>query len=173
MAEMIIPQKKGNRKIHSLRVDLTPMVDLGFLLITFFMLSTTLAEQKVMKVDMPYNGPVKVPTVFVEEATITVIPIKGHQLCYYFGALKSPSQISRVSMTETRAVLLKKKNSVATLPASFLADAHKLHVLIKPNNDCSYSDLVSLFDEMSILSIEHYALVDITNEEREAVASGN
>ena len=169
MAEMIIPQKKGRRKIHSLRVDLTPMVDLGFLLITFFMLSTTLEQLKVMNINMPDNEPTLTHTVFEEEATITLIPSRAHTVYYYDGILKDPTQLKHTEISKARTVLLSKQTAVIALPASLSADAHKQHVLIKPTNDCSYADLVSILDEMNILSIPYYAIVDLTKEEEEMI----
>lgn len=85
MAEMNMPQKGGQRKIRSTRIDLTPMVDLGFLLITFFMFTTTLANPKVMRINMPSDDKPDTPTVFAEESTITLIPISGHNVVYYKG----------------------------------------------------------------------------------------
>lgn len=70
----------GRRKAHSLRVDLTPMVDLGFILICFFLYTTTMTKHKVVKINMPYQ-PAKASTAFTDTSTITLIPIKGHQSC--------------------------------------------------------------------------------------------
>lgn len=170
MAEMILPQKSGKRKIHSLKVDLTPMVDLGFLLITFFMLTTTMAQPKAMELNMPNNTPTTEPCVFAEEATITLIPSKDHTLHYYNGLLKSPADMHTTGMNKARDIILKKKGEVAALPATFSANAHQLHVLIKPDNTCKYEDVVALLDEMNINDIKYYAIVDVTAEETSLMA---
>ena len=170
MAEMILPQKSGKRKVHSLKVDLTPMVDLGFLLITFFMLTTTMAQPKAMDVTMPDNEPTEHPTSFVEEATITLIPSANHSLHYYNGLLKSPADMHVAGMNKARDIILRKKSEVAALPPTFSADAHKLHVLIKPDKTCKYEDVVSLLDEMNINDIKYYAIVDMSAEDVSAMA---
>ena len=162
-----MPQKAGKRKAHSLRVDLTPMVDLGFLLISFFMLTTTMAKQRTMEINMPSPIPVLKPTTYPEESTITVIPVKSHKVFYYKGILKGSMQPRECSVRGMRDVLMKMKEDAANLPATFSADAHKLHVLIKPRDDSKYEDLVNLLDEMNISQVLYYALVDVTPEEKE------
>ncbi len=86
MAEMNMPQKGGRRKVQAPRIDLTPMVDLGFLLITFFMFTTTLAQQKTMPLQLPSNERTNTPTVVPAESTLTLIAVKGHGILYYEGA---------------------------------------------------------------------------------------
>lgn len=164
MAEMNLPQKGGKRKRHPIRIDFTPMVDLGFLLITFFMYTTTLANPKVIDINMPTDDPE--PTVFVEESTISLIPIAMHKVAYYNGILRSEEQLQYCSVGEVRNVLLKKRSEVAALPASFSREAHMLHVLIKPNEDCKYQDVVSILDEMTLLDVKYYAIMDVSAEEK-------
>lgn len=68
------------RKKLSTRIDLTPMVDLGFLLITFFMYTTTLARPQVMEIQMPYKGDEINPTSIKRSVALTVLVSKNHRL---------------------------------------------------------------------------------------------
>ncbi len=147
---MIMPQKGGRRKVQTPRIDLTPMVDLGFLLITFFMFTTTLAQNKALELNMPNNEPTRAITAFPEESTLTVIPVKNHIFCYYSGLLQDNAPMQATSISKMRGLLQAKKNEVANLPKSFSKNAHLLHVLIKPNSDCTYGDVVNLMDELLI-----------------------
>ena len=167
MAEMNMPLKAGKRKRHSLQIDFTPMVDLGFLLITFFIFTTTMAKPKVMDINMPSTDTTDSPTAFIDESTITLIAVRNHELVYYEGALKTKEQMKRSGIQDIRGILLNKKNTVARLPLSFSREAHKLHVLIKPNSDCKYQDVVTLLDEMSIVEVPYYAILDISAMEKE------
>ena len=57
MAEFISNQSKNNKRIHkNPKIDMTPMVDLGFLLITFFIFTTSMAEPKAMNLIVPDDG---------------------------------------------------------------------------------------------------------------------
>ncbi len=165
MAELMMPQKNGKRKIHSLRIDLTPMVDLGFLLITFFMLTTTMARPNSMEINMPTDEPTDEPTTFISEATVTFIPTKDHTLSYYFGALGDNSKMQYTSMQKAREIIQRKKSQVAALPDNFSKNAHLLHVIIKPSNSCKYEDVVSLLDEMNINDVRYYAIADLNEAE--------
>lgn len=165
MAEMMTPQKDGRRKKHSLRVDLTPMVDLGFLLISFFMLTTSMAQPKTMAVNMPDNSDTKGKTAFPEEATITLIPAADHKCYYYEGVLNNASDMHSTTTAAVRGILNEKEARVAALQDSYSKQAHKLHVLIKPANTSHYEDVVHLLDEMNILAVQFYTIADVTPEE--------
>src|SRR3978361_636825 len=102
------PGVKKAKKL-STRIDLTPMVDLGFLLITFFIYTTTMAKPRTMEIRMPDTRPTDEPTAFSAESTITVIPVKDHRVIYYCGQLTKPEQLLKSDCAKIRGILLSKK----------------------------------------------------------------
>lgn len=169
MAEMNLPTKNGRRKVQPPRIDLTPMVDLGFLLITFFMFTTTLAQEKRLVINMPDAAVPDKPTVFPEESTLTLIPAAGHKLYYYEGTLNSNDELKSSSMNNVVHIVINKKKQVAALPAKYSAEAHKLHVLIKASDEARYDDLIKAIDALLINDVQIYTLADITPPEQEAI----
>src|ERR1700709_1107015 len=88
------PGVKKGKKL-STRIDLTPMVDLGFLLITFFMFTTTLAKPKTMEINMPYkdpNIPIEDQSKIKESVALTVLLSKNHKIYYYEGMATDPTK---------------------------------------------------------------------------------
>src|ERR1700722_441670 len=93
MAELNTPtsghkKSRGVQKTKKLstRVDLTPMVDLGFLLITFFIFTTTMARPKAMGLILPKDVPENIRTREPEGAVITLLLSKDNQVWYYEGS---------------------------------------------------------------------------------------
>src|SRR5436190_371264 len=116
------PGVKKGKKL-STRIDLTPMVDLGFLLITFFMFTTTLAKPKTMEINMPYkdpNKPVIDETKVKESCAITVLLSKDNRIYYYEGIGSDPSKAPDIKVAYfekgpklIRDVLIEKRKKVA------------------------------------------------------------
>lgn len=187
MAEMEVADKGGKKgpgvkkgKKLSTRVDLTPMVDLGFLLITFFMFTTTLSQPKAMEINMPYkdeNMKKEEQNKIKESTALTVLLSKNHRVYYYEGMATNPEEPPQVKVTTfksdkgIRDVLIKKNEYVAKLQQQGLLKADdKTTVLIKPDTNCQYEDLVNMLDEMNINDIKTYAIVDITDVDRDFIA---
>lgn len=170
MADLQTRQRKGDPKRILPRIDMTPMVDLGFLLIAFFMFTTTLAQPKVMEVNMPYTeAPPEGGRSYPEESTVTLLLSSQHKVAYYYGNFESGEAFAAAGFegnNPLRSVLLNKQQEAAKLPTTYSRQAHFLHVLIKPTDDCTYEDLVKALDEMSILDIRYYALADVSDAEK-------
>lgn len=142
---------KGRGKKVSTRVDMTPMVDLAFLLITFFMLTTTFGKSHTMDVSMPDKTEKGDEKPIKESQTLTLILEKGDKIYYYQG-LESPKLIKTdYSSSGIRKVLREKNSSIKDMV-----------VLIKATEESRYKNMVDILDEMSICEIDVYAISEIT-----------
>jgi biopolymer transport protein ExbD len=147
----------GSRRVA--RPDMTPMVDLGFLLITFFMFTTTFSLPYVMDLAMPKDGkdtsPMKVKN------TLTLILGKENRIFWHQAIANNLEEGSLIETTfspkELRTLLIS-KNRAAEKPENFT-------VIIKPTDESSYENLVDILDEMAITKMPHYSLVDISSKE--------
>lgn len=174
------PGVKKGKKL-STRVDLTPMVDLGFLLITFFMFTTTLAKPKTMEINMPYKDDKMTEdqqSKVKESTALTILISDDHRLYTYEGIGSNPEvppQLNPVSIAKNtqklRDVLIAKRKMVEGLKQSgALTATDNMVVLIKPDSTSTFKDMVDVFDEMAINDIRVYAKVDITAQDREFIA---
>lgn len=159
--------KKGpgvkKAKKQSTRVDMTPMVDLGFLLITFFIFTTTMSTPSAMQLYMPKDtDKPDEQNKAKESGALTVLIGKGNQVYYYEGQLlPDGSNFKSTSFdpeTGIRKVLIDKKRRTPE---------EDLVVVIKPNDEATYKNTVDILDEMTINGIKRFALVDITPNENE------
>src|SRR3954471_22048222 len=164
MAEINLSQssKPGVRRAKRLstRVDLTPMVDLGFLLITFFIFTTTLNEQKVMKLNLPKDD-VKNPNTTAASKTLSLLLCKDNKVKYYAGDNPALMQETNYSPSGIRSVILLQAQKVAAR----YGNRSETVVLIKPTEDCTYENIVNTLDEMTINDVQRYILMDVNKEE--------
>jgi biopolymer transport protein ExbD len=145
------PGVKKSKKL-STRVDLTPMVDLGFLLITFFIFTTTMSQPTAMRLNLPKDtDKPDEQNKLKESAAFTIMPGKNDQVYYYEGL--DPSKLQTANWKTIRDAILDKKRR--TDPSDFM-------VIIKPDKDASYKNTVDALDEMKIDDVKRYALVDIS-----------
>lgn len=151
------PGVKKSKKL-STRVDLTPMVDLGFLLITFFIFTTTMSQPTALKLILPKDTDDTHKMLAKESAVITLLPGKNNQVYYYEGA--DPSQLKAANFRSIRSMILDKKRRT---------DPNFFQVILKPTRDATYKNTVDMLDEMTIDDVHHYALVDISPEEYKVV----
>ena len=182
--------KKGKQKKMNIRVDFTPMVDMNMLLITFFMLCTSLSKPQTMEISMPSNDK-KITeedqTKVAESRAITLILGEDDKVYYYVG-LPDYNDYTSLKVTTydadgLRALLLdrnrdivakikelkKKKLNKEITDEQYDEQAIEIKgvktapvVMIKATDDATYKNLVDALDEMQICSISKYAIVDLT-----------
>jgi len=191
-------KKKGRPKKLSTRVDFTPMVDLGFLLVTFFMLSTTLNKPQTMELSMPSKDKVaeEEQTQVKESTAVTVLLGKDNKIYYYFGigtAEVTPElKATTFAPDGVRNVLLQRNievvNQIRQLKiqrasksiseedfrkkvAEVKQNKQAPVVMIKSTDEATYENLVDILDEMQICNIARYAIVDITEYDKELIVN--
>ncbi len=172
------PGVKKGKKL-STRIDLTPMVDLGFLLITFFMYTTTMSKPKTMEINMPYkdeNMKEEEQSKIKASAALTVLLSKDHRIYYYEGLADDPTKPPELKVTYFKnkdgirdEIIDKKKRIEELKQQGALSAKDQLTVLIKPDVNSTYEDLVNILDEMSINDVRTYAIIDITDVDKEFI----
>jgi len=154
---------KVRSKKTSTRIDMTPMVDLAFLLLTFFVMTTTLNKPQTMEITMPEK--VKdndVQTPVNEKKVLTIILGKDDKVYWYIGMTDPTVEITDFSADGVRKVLLKKN-----------AEIDKMVVLIKATDESKYKNVVDILDEMNITNMQRFVLVDITPVDKELIKESN
>lgn len=148
-------------------VDLTAMVDLAFLLITFFMLTTSLSKPQSMNLAMPDKDKTDTTTTQVpDDRSMTILLGKDNTVQWYLGQFTEPL----VAPTKTsygkegiRQALLQR---IAAVKSVYGDNKDKgLIVIIKPSDKSNYKNLVDILDEMAITNVQLYAIGDITDDE--------
>ena len=153
------PGVKKGKKL-STRVDLTPMVDLGFLLITFFVFTTTMSKPTAMSMNEPKDDPENQLKV-KNSGAMTILLGKADQVYYYYGELVSETiseQFKSSNFKEIRDLISAKKK------ATPLGD---LMYIIKADKEATFKNAIDILDEMTVTAVPpgHYAEVDITDTE--------
>lgn len=186
MADLNLPANtsKGNKnygrrsKKLSTRIDLTPMVDLGFLLITFFLYTTTLAQPKVMPVMMPAKATDKDASEWKDGQTTTLLLAKDHRIYYYNGIGDDPTHppVVRQATFNTsegiRQVIRNRIQEVKKLQREgVLNSKNDAAFLIKADITSTYDDFVRIMDELNINDVKIKAVVDITPGDQALIAA--
>ena len=186
------PGVKKAKKL-STRVDMTPMVDLGFLLITFFVFTATMTTPTTLDLNMPKDiKDEKEQTEAKESGVLTIMLGKADQVYYYEGKLEvteGKNNFKSTTFKGIRDVILNKKKDVmsrhvhdATCEKTQQKAKAKgdpdwesackdrdFIVIIKPNDEATYKNTVDILDEMTINQARTYAMVKIIKEEQDLI----
>ena len=156
--------KKGGKvrsNKQSTRVDMTPMVDLAFLLLTFFILTSTFNKSKTMEVTMPDKVTKEEEQTKINENDILNLVLAENDKIYYWIGLTPPASVTNYSKDGVRKLLLE---NIRANP--------KLMILIKPKDEARYNNMVDILDEMDITNMKRYAIVDYTPDDKTIIEGG-
>ncbi|MBK6840157.1 MAG: biopolymer transporter ExbD [Bacteroidetes bacterium] len=193
--------KKIRAKKSSTHIDMTPMVDLAFLLLTFFILTTTFSKPKTMDITMPVKEKVEEEqrTKVKASQTVSILLTENDRIIWYIG-MDDPAQppqtniadfsqsgpqsirtmlldknkivLEKVKMVEDsvkRGLIPDKEDEIKRHKAAVKGDKAGVIVLIKPDEKSKYKNLVDILDEMLICNVGRYAIVDLSESERELI----
>lgn len=162
MAEVSNPggTSKGGRRKNVIRMDMTPMVDLAFLLLTFFMLTTEFQKKDfIIKLDLPFkpDKPIDQPPIKPEKV-ITLL-LGGKNRVYWYQGVDQP----KVSVTDfdsdgIRKVLLEKNRQIPGM-----------YVFIKPTDKSRYQNVIDILDEITITNTKRFSLAKATPEDLQLI----
>jgi len=156
--------KKGavfRAKKQSTKIDMTPMVDLAFLLLTFFILTSTFNKPKTMEVTMPDKVDKPEEQTKINENDILNLVLAENDKIYWWIGLTPPAEVTNYSKDGVRKVLLEQSKANP-----------KLMILIKPKDEARYNNMVDILDEMDITSQKRYAIVDFTPDDKTIIEGG-
>ena len=186
------PGVKKAKKL-STRVDMTPMVDLGFLLITFFIFTTTMSNPSTMRLNMPKDtDKPEEQNKAKESGALTIMLGKNDAVYFYEGQLEvsaGKNNFQSATFKTIRDEIIKKKKDVI---ANHMHDAscqktqdearkagvkdwqdackdRDFVVVIKPDEDATYKNTVDILDEMKINGVKRFAMVDILPQELDLI----
>lgn len=191
--------KKKRAKKLSTRIDMTPMVDLGFLLLTFFMLTTTFSKPKVIELTPPVKNIQKQDSTHVQDSlAITVVLSGNHKVYYYMGVLDTAKNNIRLTtfaekggirdtifrhnsfVRRNLAPIEAKHNNKQMADTTYnrlkekvQGDKMALFVIIKTDSAAKYVDVVNMLDEMNICDVDKYSLIDAQKSEIEMIRRYN
>lgn len=139
-------------------MDMTPMVDLAFLLLTFFVLTVTLNDSFVLKIQTPETQSLDGPAVN-SDRVLTILLGDKDKVYWYLGTDASTAKLISFSKNGVRNVLLEKNLQIK-----------KMVVLIRPSVKSRYKNLVDILDEIGIATIDRYFIVKETPHDQKVIS---
>jgi len=168
MADVDLSQSKGKQKHGgkkkkkriAVRIDMTPMVDVAFLLLTFFMLTTSMSKPQTMEINLP---PSETKADVAESNLLTLRISEDFRIFWNIGT-ESPTTVDGKAKKErliNLGKLLKERN----------ASNPKLITLIKVDGKAKYIDMVDIMDELNINSITRFSLAPMLDEDKKVIGT--
>ncbi|MFA6468071.1 MAG: biopolymer transporter ExbD [Bacteroidota bacterium] len=168
MADVDLSQSKGKqkhggkkkRKRINVRIDMTPMVDVAFLLLTFFMLTTSMSKPQTMEINLPPSD----TKADVAESNLLTLRITEDFRVFWNVGTEKPVTVDGANKKERLINLgkLLKERSRAN---------PKLITLIKVDGKAKYIDMVDVMDELNINDISRFSLAPMEDKDKKEIGT--
>jgi biopolymer transport protein ExbD len=145
-------RKKGRRL--GIRIDMTPLVDVAFLLLTFFMFTTSMSRPQTMEINLPPDKDVKVE---VAESNLMTLRVNDKGEVFWSMGIESPKRLGDANFR--------------TFLEERLAANPKLIVVLKIDRAGKYNTMVSLIDELNLARITRFSIAPMLDRDKELLAN--
>ena len=145
-------QKKKKAKRVGIRIDMTPLVDVAFLLLTFFMLTSVFSKPQTMELNLPPDQETKVE---VAESNLLTLKVMENGNIWWSKGSEAPTKISFDGL---RPLLLEQNRSNP-----------KLITLVKVDRDGKYTQMVDVMDELNLANVTRFSLAPLTDKDKDQI----
>ena len=161
MAEIINPEKGNKKSRRRIHVDMTPMVDLNFLLLMFFMFTSTFNKPNIMDLGLPAKGP---STGEIDDKNQITFILGDQNKVFYHQSNQQELSTKNLFETDFSGIKISKiiaeAKKLAPKPENFT-------VIIKPTEDANYKNFVDILDNLAISHSERYGIAEIRSWEED------
>ncbi len=157
--------RKGSacRKRLGFRLDMTPMVDVAFLLLTFFMLTTTFAKSNTMEINIPPDT----GEISIAEMNVMTLRVPGDGYAYWSLGNEAPRKTPLYESQGASHMTVSRQVRQVLLQQA--AANKKLVIVVKISEKAKYRSLVDIIDELNLLKIDRFSLDDFTPQDEAEV----
>ena len=146
---------KKKKKRAGVHIDMTPMVDVAMLLLTFFMLTTVFNKPQTMELNLPPDE-----KVMVEVAASTLLTVRIEpNMAIYWSMGNEPTAIKKITFKELRPLLVERLRSIP-----------KLITLVQIDRDAKYNDMVDIMDELNLANITKFSFAPMKDADKKLIA---
>jgi biopolymer transport protein ExbD len=146
---------KKKKKRAGVRIDMTPMVDVAMLLLTFFMLTTVFNKPQTMELNLPPDETVKVEVAASTLLTIRVAP----DMQIYWNMGNEPTALKKITFKELRPLMIERLRGIP-----------KLITLVQIDREAKYNDMVDIIDELNLANITRFSIAPLKDTDKKLIA---
>jgi biopolymer transport protein ExbD len=147
--------QKKKKKRAGVRIDMTPMVDVALLMLTFFMLTTVFSQPQTMELNLPPDKEVVVEVAASTLLTVRVAP----DMKIYWNMGNEPTALKKITFKELRPLLVERLRGIP-----------KLITLVQIDREAKYNDMVDIIDELNLAKITRFSIAPLKDTDKKLIA---